>query len=103
MRVLQASDSKLCTMLGGDVTDPIRPNTDGWAVCPSDSQAANAWSQIAKLAEAHALIVQEYSGVMVLATPEAQRCAESQPTMRDDVLCTHKLRETVAVHGQDRP
>jgi hypothetical protein len=84
-------------------TDPIRPNTDGWAVCPSDSKCAKAWKEIAELAEAHCLIVQAYGGVMVLATPEAQREAENQPTLRDDVLTTHMMRETVGVHGQDRP
>lgn len=123
MPVLQATDSKLCKVLrAGDpnrsalpsmrrgsrvdpmtTTDPLRPDTDGWPVCPSDSAAQAAWKQIADIAEAHCLIVQAYSGVMVLALPEEQRECKEPSTMRDDVLVTHRMRETVAIHGQDRP
>jgi len=93
-------------------TDPLRPNTDGWPVCPSDSAAQAAWKQILDIARAHALLCYSHSldeitsnepCVVIIATPEAQRFCEDPKTMRDDVLTTHRMRETVAIHGQDRP
>lgn len=80
-----------------------RVDTTGWAMCPSDASANKAWQQIADLARAHCLIVQAYDGVMVLATPEAQRNPGNGEPIRNDVLVVHRMRETIELHGREAP
>jgi hypothetical protein len=57
---------------------------------PSDTAAEQAYAQIMKLAEQHALIVNAYGGVATIAIPREQRKAD----LRAVVLQAHELNET---------
>lgn len=59
---------------------------------PPDATCDIAWETIVALAREHCLVVQAHGGVMVLATPAAQR---EEPGLRPRVLAMHRATESV--------
>lgn len=60
-----------------------------WPTAPPDEATHDAWERIARLAREHCLIVDGSGGVLVIATPEAQR----EHGRRNGVLRAHCRRE----------
>ena len=54
---------------------------------PSDEAAGEAWTEIMTIASKHALIVDAYGGVALLAMPDEQR----KGGVREQVLRAHLL------------
>jgi hypothetical protein len=58
---------------------------------PSDAACRQAWTEIMRIAEAHALITWAGGGVANLCMPDVQR---SQPGLREQTLAAHCMNES---------
>lgn len=64
---------------------------------PPDKACDDAYAQIAAIARAHALVISASSGIMTIATPDAQRVGD----IREKVLMMHCMVEVEEGENRD--